>query len=198
MLSLGSVALGIGLICWASFNILAQSAHPAARTALPANKARPSVVATESNRPSEIPSPDGPVYPARPAKGEVLGTLSFPVLKQEFPIIEGTGTQELKKGVGHMAETAMPGEADNCVLSGHRDTVFSQLGRVRKDDQVIVRTAAGTFTYKIRGIRIVHKDDRTVVVPADHAVLTVSTCYPFNYVGPAPDRYVLIADLVGR
>jgi sortase A len=90
----------------------------------------------------------------------------------------------------------MPGEADNCVISGHRDTVFSGLGSLEKGDVFVLETATGTHTYKISRIRIVHKDDRTVVVPTDHAVLTVSTCYPFQYVGSAPDRYVLIADLV--
>ena len=95
-----------------------------------------------------------------------------------------------------MVQTAMPGEPDNCVISGHRDTVFTDLGKLKVDDKLIVETAKGTFTYQIRGIRIVHKSDRTVVVPADRAVLTVSTCYPFRYVGAAPDRYVLSADLV--
>lgn len=126
----------------------------------------------------------------------MLGILSIPALKQTFPIIEGTGTKELKKGVGHMPTTVLPGEPDNCVLSGHRDTVFTRLGRLKTGDEFIVQTAAGTFTYKITRIRIVGRNDRTVVVPTDHAVLTVSTCYPFDYVGDAPKRYVLIADLV--
>lgn len=125
-----------------------------------------------------------------------MGSLSIPVLKQRLPIIEGTGANELKKGVGHLAETALPGEADNCVLSGHRDTVFARLGKLKKGDRVIVQTGTGTYTYQIRRIRIVGKNDRTVVVHVNHALLTLSTCYPFHYVGPAPDRYVLSADLV--
>jgi sortase A len=92
----------------------------------------------------------------------------------------------------------LPGEKDNCVLSGHRDTVFAGLGKLKKGDLVIARTSAGAFTYRITGIRIVRSNDRTVIVPTDHAVLTLSTCYPFNYVGNAPKRYVLIADLVTR
>jgi len=100
--------------------------------------------------------------------------------------------------VGHLVQTAMPGEADNCIISGHRDTVFTRLGEVKKGDLLVMETATGTYTYKVSRIRIVHKDDRTVVVPTDHAVLTVSTCYPFQYVGAAPDRYVLIADLVAE
>lgn len=196
ILSLGSVALGIGLIGWASFNIWGQSVRPVVPITLEAKGFVPPVLATVAVLPSEEASPDAAVFPVRPVKGQTLGILSIPALKQTFPIIEGTGTAELKKGVGHMARTAMPGEPDNCVLSGHRDTVFTRLGRLKKGDQVTVQTAAGTFTYEIRRIRIVSKNDRTVVVPADHAVLTVSTCYPFDYVGDAPKRYVLSADLV--
>jgi sortase A len=74
--------------------------------------------------------------------------------------------------------------------------VFTRLGRLKKGDEVTVQTAAGIFTYEIKRIRIVGKNDRTVVVSTDHAVLTLSTCYPFDYVGDAPKRYVLSADLV--
>lgn len=136
------------------------------------------------------------LYPRRPAEGDKIGSLSIPVLKQTLPIIEGTGTDDLKRGVGHFVQSVLPGEADNCVLSGHRDTVFTRLGKMKIGDRFVVRTSAGTFNYEIKRIRIVGKDDRTVIVPTDHAVLTVSTCYPFNFVGPAPKRYVLVADLL--
>lgn len=195
-LSLGVLVLGVGLICWAAFNIWGQSVRPAVRIALEARRPVLSVLGTEPVLPSEVASPGAAIFPVRPVKGQTFGSLSIPVLKQTFPIVEGTGTAELKKGVGHMLRTAMPGEPDNCVLSGHRDTVFSRLGRLKKGQQLIVQTAGGTFTYQISRIRIVDKNDRTVVVPADHAVLTVSTCYPFDYVGDAPRRYVLSADLV--
>jgi sortase A len=131
-----------------------------------------------------------------PAAGDNIGSLTIPALKQKLPIIEGTGTDELKKGVGHFIQSVLPGQEDNCVLSGHRDTVFANLGKLKIGDQLIVQTSAGTYTYEIKGIRIVHKDDKTVIVPADHAILTVTTCYPFSYIGNAPDRYILIADLV--
>jgi sortase A len=137
------------------------------------------------------------VYSAHPKKGERLGTLSIPALQETLPIIEGTDASQLKQGVGHFAGSVLPGANDNCVLSGHRDTVFTGLGKLKVRDRLVVETAAGAFTYQIRRIRIVHKDDQSVIVPADHAVLTVTTCYPFNYVGSAPDRYILVADLVG-
>lgn len=148
--------------------------------------------------PSQVASEAPPkvAAPPRPDLGDKVGTLTIPKLKQTFPIIEGTEAKQLKKGVGHFVQSAMPGEADNCVLSGHRDTVFRGLGKLGIGDRLIVRTAVGEFTYKIRRTRIVHKDDKTVIVPTAQAVLTVTTCYPFNYVGSAPDRYILIADLV--
>jgi sortase A len=151
---------------------------------------------TEPDNPSDIVNPDKILYPLYPAEGDNIGSLSIPALKQKLPIIQGTGADELKKGVGHFTQSVLPGEEDNCVLSGHRDTVFAELGKLVIGDQLIVQTSAGIFIYEIKRIRIVGKDDKTVIVPTDHAVLTLSTCYPFHYVGSAPDRYILTADLV--
>jgi len=122
--------------------------------------------------------------------------LTSAFLKQQLPIFQGTGFKELKKGVGYFIQSVLPGEADNCVLSGHRDTVFAKLGKLKIGDQLIAETSAGIFTYEIKLIRIVDKDDKTVIVPADHAVLTLTTCYPFRFIGNAPYRYILVSDLV--
>ena len=103
---------------------------------------------------------------------------------------------ELKKGVGHFNQSVLPGEKDNCVFSGHRETVFRQLGKLKIGDQLIVQTSAGTFTYEVSGTRIVDAEDKTVIVPTDHAVLTLTTCYPFNTPGYFPDRYIVSADLI--
>jgi sortase A len=192
-LSLGALVFGTVVVGWASYGIWAQT--PLAATPFAGSGIPLSLFDTEPLRSSDA-SLGASAYPLRPRRGDTLGSLAIPALKQQFPIIEGTRTEDLKKGVGHMPETAMPGEADNCVLSGHRDTVFSRLGRLKRGDLFVVQTATGTYTYRITRIRIVHRNDRTVVVSADHPVLTVSTCYPFNYVGDAPDRYVLSADLV--
>lgn len=136
------------------------------------------------------------IYPETPAIGDLMGELIIPKLEASLPIIHGTNEDELEKGVGHFAESVMPGENDNSVLSGHRDTVFRELGEVGKGDLLIVKTFSGTFTYKVRQVRIVDEDDRTVIVPKPEAILTVSTCYPFDYVGYAPERYILVADLI--
>jgi len=143
-----------------------------------------------------LPTPCKLLYPLYPSEGDNIGSLTIPALNRKLPIIQGTGVKELKKGVGHFLQSVLPGEKDNCVFSGHRDTVFRQLGKLKIGDTLIVQTSAGVFTYKVTGTRIVHEDDKTVIVPTDHAVLTMTTCYPFNTPGYYPDRYIVSADLV--
>ncbi|WP_066226919.1 class D sortase [Metabacillus fastidiosus] len=141
---------------------------------------------------------DKELYPTRPKIGEEIGELYIPKLKATLPIYHGTDEDELEKGVGHFAESVLPGEKDNSVLSGHRDTVFRKLGEVGEGDSLIVRTSAGEFKYKVNKVRIVDEDDRTVIVPKPRATLTVSTCYPFEYIGSAPERYILVAYLASK
>jgi sortase A len=219
ILSLVFLVFGIGLISWAFINIGLQSVNSAYDYSRSAddpitfeekqaarltkvdnndNKEDSTVPAESSNasNASAIPDASEVLYPVYPAKGDNIGSLLIPLLKQKLPIIQGTDEEELKKGVGHFIQSVLPGEEDNCVLSGHRDTVFSELGKLKIGDQLIVQTSAGTFTYEIKHIRIVDKNDKTVIIPTDHAVLTLATCYPFHFVGSAPDRYIISADLV--
>ncbi|PEZ81132.1 class D sortase [Bacillus sp. AFS017274] len=136
------------------------------------------------------------LYEERPETGDLMGELYIPKIEATLPIYHGTDEDELEKGVGHYAGSVLPGEKDNSVLSGHRDTIFRDLGEVGEGDLLIAKTEAGTFTYKVRKVRIVDADDRTVIVPKPKATLTVTTCYPFSYIGSAPERYVLVADLL--
>lgn len=136
------------------------------------------------------------LYQKKPEIGENIGELVIPKIEATLPIFHGTDEDELEKGVGHFSGSVLPGESDNSVLSGHRDTVFRRLGEVGKGDLLIVSTSAGEFTYRVSGVRIVDADNRTVIVPKPKATLTVSTCYPFNYIGDAPQRYILVASLV--
>lgn len=154
--------------------------------------------ATETlSLPEEKAEEDEVLYPVRPEIGDNIGNLLIPSIDATLPIFHGTDEDELLKGVGHFAGSVLPGEKDNSVLSGHMDTVFRRLGEVGKGDLLVVETAAGTFTYKVRRTRIVDADDRTVIVPKPKATLTVSTCYPFDFIGSdAPERFILVADLV--
>jgi len=205
-LSLGLFVLGIVCICWAVLHIHAQtvrstytghtysSISPAQKRGLTTTE----ITSVASSQPVAASSAVKLLYPVRPVAGEAIGSLTIPSLRLKFPIIEGTNENDLKRGVGHFTQSVLPGEDNNSVLSGHRDTVFWELGKLKVGDPLIVQTSAGTFTYVIHHIRIVQKDDKTVIVPTDHAVLTVSTCYPFNFIGAAPDRYILTADLVSQ
>lgn len=174
------LALGFGLVSWAAVNIWMQS---------------PSQITpeTEETEPAEDTAQAEPVALN---EGDVLGSLSIPSLDETLPIVEGTSDDDLKKGVGHYIQSVLPGDNDNCVLSGHRDTVFWNLESLGIGDLLIVQTPRGTFTYRINDIRIVDADDRTVIVPTDHAVLTLTTCYPFLFIGDAPNRYIISSDLV--
>jgi sortase A len=130
-----------------------------------------------------------------PKKGDLIGKLIIPAINEEYPIIEGTEEEQLVNGVGHYIQSVLPGRQDNSVLAGHRDGVFRKLGEVKIGDLLIVEMGDETFTYRITEQLIVDEDDRTVIVPHEEAVLTLVTCYPFDYIGSAPERYILQAKL---
>lgn len=126
--------------------------------------------------------------------GDTIGVLYIPRLDREIPIVEGTDEEELAEGVGHYSDTGYPGENRQILLSGHRDTVFRQFGELEHGDEFHVKMENGTFIYEIQDHEIVSADNRTVIDPnREEEYLTVSTCYPFSYIGNAPDRYVVYA-----
>jgi len=128
------------------------------------------------------------------AQGETVGVLYIPRLDREIPIIEGTDEEELAQGVGHYKDTGYPGENRQILLSGHRDTVFRQFGELENGDEFHIKMEHGTFIYEINDHEIVAADNTSVIDPSrKDEYLTVSTCYPFSYIGSAPDRYVLYA-----
>jgi len=128
--------------------------------------------------------------------GEQIGTLWIPRIKRSIAIIEGTGSKELKLGAGHYIGSVLPGVSDNSVLAGHRDSAFRNLGELKIGDFLSVRTTYGTFVYQVHKIRIVSANDRTVIVSTKDAILTLSTCYPFRFIGNAPKRYIVQANMV--
>lgn len=132
-------------------------------------------------------------------KGETIGILKIPKLKKELPIIEGTDKEELEKGVGHYTGTAYPLQNDQIVLSGHRDTVFRNFGELETGDTFIVELEYGKFKYEIYEMDIVPADDTTVIrSTAPDEILTVTTCYPFYYIGNAPERAIFYAKPVSK
>lgn len=138
---------------------------------------------------------------AKPTKletGEKIGELIIPRIGGILPIVEGTDPNSLEKGVGKYKGygTVAPDQTGHVVLSGHRDTVFRKIGKLQDGDRLYIRFKGKIYTYQIRKRWVTHADDRTVIVPINRPVLTLTTCYPFDYIGDAPDRYIIRADLI--
>jgi len=183
-LSITLVVTGIAIVGFSGLQIY-QSHQMTGRSLLPSAESR-----WAQNRTQNISTLSNPV------PGSFIGTISIPSIGKSVNIFQGTDNSELAKGVGHFIQSVMPGIADNSVLAGHRDTVFSHLGKVKIGDSILITTESGKFSYLVDRIRIVDKNDRTVIVPTTSAQLTLSTCYPFIYFGSAPRRYIVIARLV--
>lgn len=195
IISLGIMILGVGFTAWGMLSIWSRENYAIADPT-DINLGESVIKNVETLNHYVVSRIDKNLYPVYPLEGDYIGTLTIPALNLELPIFQGTGHKELKKGVGHFMQSMLPGEKDNSVLSGHRETVFRKLGDLVIGDLLIVETTAGIFTYEVSGTRIVDKNDRTVIVPTENAVLTLTTCYPFYYIGHAPDRYIVHADLL--
>lgn len=201
VLSLGFMLLGLGVISWSICGIWTQTHYSNQVNISPKKTVIKKIVEdvnVKSDTSNPLPPADKTLYPVYPVEGDNIGSLTIPALNRKLTMLQGTGEKELKKGVGHFTQSVLPGEKDNCVISGHRETAFRQLNKLKVGNPIILQTSAGTFTYEVSSTRIVHKDDKTVIVPTKNAVLTLTTCYPFYFIGNAPDRYIVSAVLVKR
>ena len=135
---------------------------------------------------------------SRPKIGQIIATLEIPRLNRVIDVFEGTQKAQLSQGAGHYIRSVLPGYRDNSVIAGHRDSVFSQFGSLKTGDKLHVSTSYGNFTYTIVSLKIVDAKDKTVIVPTTHSRLTLSTCYPFRYIGNAPQRFIVGAVLTSR
>lgn len=132
-----------------------------------------------------------------PVNGEVSGLLEIPKINAELAIVEGTDPNDLEKGVGHYQCSFYPDENGQIVLSGHRDTVFRRAGELELGDILTVRIPYGNYHYEIVETWIVSADDTSIITLQDsEEELILTTCYPFSYIGGAPDRYIMYAKKV--
>jgi len=131
----------------------------------------------------------------RPAikEGDVLGRIDIPRLGFSVAILQGTKSRMLRLGAGHIAGTPLPGEVGNSGIAGHRDTFFRALKHIRPNDEIHLQTATGLSRYEVDWVKIVAPDDLTVLSASTESILTLVTCYPFYFVGPAPQRFVVRA-----
>ena len=129
--------------------------------------------------------------------GDTLTRLTIPKIDLDSVVVEGTDRKALRLGPGHMEDTATPGETGNSVITAHRDTFFRHLNDLQMGDEVLVERGGKVFHYQVTGKRVVPPTDLSVIAPTKDTEITLITCYPFNYVGPAPRRFVVRAREIG-
>jgi sortase A len=125
-----------------------------------------------------------------------MAVLSIPKLNIEVPVFDGTDDVTLNRGVGRISGTAGPGESGNMGVAGHRDGFFRGLKDIHLGDEMKLETKRGNFVYKVEGVEIVKPSDTSVLRARAQPSLTLVTCYPFYFVGDAPQRYIVHASLV--
>jgi sortase A len=131
-----------------------------------------------------------------PSAGMLLGRLDAPSVKMSTAVLEGSDDKTLSRGAGHIEDTPLPGQAGNVGIAGHRDTVFRPLRNIQVGDPLELTTADRRYHYRISKTLIVGPDDVYVLDPTKTPTLTLVTCFPFEYVGHAPRRFIVQAELV--
>lgn len=126
----------------------------------------------------------------------VIGRLEIPGIHFSAMILEGVDSQSLHLGVGHIPGTAWPGEPGNVGIAGHRDTFFHPLRKIARNDRIRLTALGGSWEYVVDSVRVVSPDDIRVLAPTGAHSLTLVTCYPFQWAGPAPRRFIVHAQLV--
>jgi sortase A len=148
---------------------------------------------TDSPEPTAAASSAQKVAVQEPRDYGVLGVVEIPRLNISSVVEEGVDSSTLWEAVGHIPGTAMPGQNGNSALAAHRDTYFSGLGDVVVGDEIVFRSATESFRYRVESTKIVNADATDALEDSPGPTLSLITCYPFHYVGPAPKRFIVTA-----
>ena len=177
---------GAGLVAWTSYMAI-DSAYTqwAGSRALAAGRTAPYERGTSKS----------PLPPARsPApRGAVIGKLALPRLSLSFVILEGTAARTLDRSVGRVEGTAGLGEAGNIGIAGHRNTHFRRLEQVRRGDEIVLTSHSNEYRYLVEWVHLFRPDEVQVLDDSHGPAVTLITCFPFEYAGSAPLRYVVRA-----
>jgi sortase A len=147
-----------------------------------------------TNAPSATPLTVGVREPSvAPPTGGTVGKIEIARIGLSAMILEGIGARTLRLAVGHIPGTPLPGQHGNVGIAGHRDTFFRGLRDIRSDDEIKLTTLDGSYRYLVDSTEVVSPADTQVLSNSDDTILTLVTCYPFYYVGPAPKRFIVRA-----
>ena len=144
-----------------------------------------------------LPGDSGTATPA-PAAGTWLARMEMPSLKLAATVLEGSDDGTLSRGAGHIEDTPLPGDVSagsNIGIAGHRDTIVRPLRNVHEGDPLTITTSDGAYTYRVVKTTIVGPDDVYVLDPTKTPTVTLVTCYPFEFIGHAPKRFIVQAEL---
>lgn len=133
-----------------------------------------------------------------PATVGALGQIEITRIGLAAMILEGTDDRTLRRAVGHIPGTALPGQQGNVAIAGHRDTFFRALRNVHQDDEITLTTFDGSYRYRVDSTQVVEPEDTQVLDNSGNDILTLVTCYPFYFVGPAPRRFIVRAQRIPR
>lgn len=135
---------------------------------------------------------------SRIERGSWLARLEAPSVRLTATVLEGSDDRTLRRAAGHIEYTPPPGQPGNIGIAGHRDTTFRALRGVKVGDPLLLTTADRTYEYRVSRTWIVEPADVEVLDPTERPALTLVTCYPFSFIGSAPKRYIVRADLVAE
>jgi LPXTG-site transpeptidase (sortase) family protein len=196
------LAVGVcltGFVLWNTFDSARYQAIQSRRfdavTRVKAASAQASVL------PAAAPVPAFPVHQLPPGETSnaidplLIGRIEIPRLGVRAMVREGVELGTLRRAVGHMPGTALPGEPGNFVAAGHRDSFFRGLRSVQNGDEIRVTTFAGSFVYRVDNLSVVGPNDLAPAQPTATAICTLVTCFPFDYIGSAPRRFIVRASL---
>lgn len=132
------------------------------------------------------------------AMDDGLTRVEIPKINLDAMVVEGATRKQLKIAPGHIPTTAVPGEPGNAVITAHRDTFFRHIYELTKGDEIRVRRNGEIFKFQVTGKKVVTPEDVSVLNPTSDAHLTLITCYPTYFIGPAPERLVVFSKLMER
>ena len=128
-----------------------------------------------------------------PEPHSVLGRLEIPRVNLSVMVLEGDDDHDLLVAAGHIPGTALPGTPGNVAIAGHRDTFFRALRKIQNNDLITFTTPDGSYEYVVESTKITGPSDVSVLNASGTDYLTLVTCYPFSYIGSAPERFIVRA-----
>jgi sortase A len=175
---------GSGLLLWAAAHLIVTAAYQ-----------RQHETAFERLRASAATEPRR-IVPVSLLSGELVGVLRIMRIGLAGVVVEGDDDGVLDRAIGHLPDTPLPWQGGNSALAAHRDAIFRPLKDVRSGDVLRLETAYGDLDYRVRETLIVAPDELWVLEPTSVTTLTLISCYPFDYIGPAPERFIVRAERI--